>query len=221
MAFEVRGVIEGFFGHCYSQDPARGLWTMQQRMWVADLMAAKRQNTFVYAAKCDRKSMRDWRTAYTQVEMQEWAAFVRYCEERGITFVYGISPGANISMTGPALESDCAAAADKFSAFLRAGCRGFALCFDDGPMTATATDPSSGREVTLGEAHATAANVIRQLVEARAADMGLSGLSWYLCPRLYSGPEMLTHPHMASVKRTYLEQLNAISDPTFMFFWTG
>ncbi|KAH3766735.1 O-GlcNAcase NagJ [Pelomyxa schiedti] len=222
--FGVRGVVEGFFGHQYNDDPqGGGLWSFDRRKYVVDLMAAKNQNTFVYAAKCDPKNKNNWREDYTVEEMTQWTEFVHYCQAKGITFIFGISPGASFDWY-EAYDKDLETLTQKLINFaVQTGCRAFALCFDDGPLVLVPDDEV--KFGSLGEAHAATANAIHTVVTAALTTSSSTSLQWYICPRHYQGPLMMTNPELPqaafSVVRKYLDALNTITNSEFSFFWTG
>ena len=117
----LKGVIEGFYGHP---------WSQQQRLELLGWMQALELNTYLYCPKDDLKHRALWRECYTTDELQGLRELIEACRDRGIEFLYGIAPGLTIrySVDG---EMDLLRA--RFRQLVEAGCRSFAILFDDIP----------------------------------------------------------------------------------------
>ena len=117
----ISGVIEGFYG-----EP----WKPAERVQLFHRMAAWGLNTYLYAPKDDLKHRALWREPYTAPEAAAMEDLIRAAEERGIRFVYALSPGLDIRYTNPVDEE---ALRRRFEQLLDLGVRHFALLFDDIP----------------------------------------------------------------------------------------
>ena len=81
------GVIEGFYGQP---------WNQSERFELFDTMAAGGLNTYLYAPKDDLKHRAVWREAYSAEEMASLDSLIQRGKERGIHFIYALSPGLDI-----------------------------------------------------------------------------------------------------------------------------
>lgn len=120
-AFEVRGIVEGFYGPPWSHD---------ERLDLIRFIADRGMNTFVYAPKDDPLVRRDWRLQYSGGELERLAELIGECRERGVDFVYCLSPGLSIRYSD---EADAAALATKFESVLALGAARPGLLLDDIP----------------------------------------------------------------------------------------
>ncbi|MFV2061973.1 MAG: protein O-GlcNAcase [Chloroflexota bacterium] len=85
--FEVRGVIEGFYGRP---------WTHEQRLSLIDFLAARGMNAFVYSPKDDPLVRDEWRTPYDGEALQRLTELVDRCRAAGMELIWCISPGLSI-----------------------------------------------------------------------------------------------------------------------------
>lgn len=113
------GVVEGF----YSRP-----WSTEQRLDLYGKMKTFGLNTYVYAPKDDAKHRALWRQLYTDSEIDFLKKLISKCEETNVTFVYGISPGLDISYSQ---SKEVAALKGKLDQLQKAGCTGFCLLWDD------------------------------------------------------------------------------------------
>lgn len=118
-AFDVRGIVEGFYGPPWSHD---------ERLDMIRFIAARGMNTFVYAPKDDRLVRRDWREQYSGAELARLAELIAECERNNVDFVYCLSPGLSIRYSD---DADVSALADKFETVLGLGAGRLALLLDD------------------------------------------------------------------------------------------
>lgn len=86
--FFMCGVVEGF----YSRP-----WSTNQRLDLYGKMKSFGLNTYVYAPKDDAKHRALWRQLYTDSELEFLKRLMSKCEETNVAFIYGISPGLDIS----------------------------------------------------------------------------------------------------------------------------
>jgi hypothetical protein len=161
-------------------------------------------NRYLYAPKDDLKHRACWRQLYDHSEILELTRLIRDARRHGVTFIYGIGPGLDLRFASTA-------DADMLQARLRqlrsAGCRGFALLFDDLPLTLSSADARKFR--TPARAQAEVANDLRRTV-ARGGEL-------LFCPTIYCG----RMAGGAVSDSDYLKELGARLDETIDILWTG
>jgi protein O-GlcNAcase/histone acetyltransferase len=192
------GVVEGFYG---------APWTRGERSALFDWMAAFGLDTYVYAPKDDLKHRVLWREPYSTDEAGALEALVRACGERGLRFVYALSPGLDIRF---ALDADRARLRARVEQVLALGCGDVALLFDDIPGGLHPDDLS--RWGSLAAAQCDVANDTFGWLRARRP-----GARLLFCPTPYCG-------RMARAQLGgpgYLETLGRQLDPGIDVFWTG
>lgn len=113
------GVVEGFYGRPWTCDQRRELYSRMQRSGM---------NTYIYAPKDDIKHRALWRQPYTKEEEIKLKALIDAASAEGITFVYAISPGLDISFSS---VGDISILKRKMKQVGKLGCKAFALLFDD------------------------------------------------------------------------------------------
>ena len=118
-----RGVIEGFYGTA---------WTHQYRLDLMDHMGKCKMNTYIYAPKDDPKHRAQWRTAYTEKELDKLSELVGRATENNVKFVYAISPGLDMDL-GEGYKKDLEKLFDKCRSVYDLGVRNFAVLLDDIP----------------------------------------------------------------------------------------
>jgi protein O-GlcNAcase / histone acetyltransferase len=115
------GVVEGFYGQA---------WTHDQRLRVVQQMVGLRLNTYFYAPKNDLKHRAIWRETYSDSELKLFGELVQGCEQHGICFIYGLSPGLDIRFSEEAERNRIKL---RFAQLQKVGVQHFALLFDDLP----------------------------------------------------------------------------------------
>ncbi|MBI2168576.1 MAG: beta-N-acetylglucosaminidase domain-containing protein [Actinobacteria bacterium] len=120
--FEVRGVIEGFYG------PP---WSFPSRVRAVEFLAPRGMNAYVYAPKDDPFHRARWRDPYPDDELAGLVDFAGHCAEMGVRFGYAISPGLDID---PGNDADRAALWDKLAPLVDGGVDWIVLAFDDVPL---------------------------------------------------------------------------------------
>ncbi len=115
------GVIEGFYGRP---------WTMAGRVALFDRLAALGLDAYFYAPKDDLHHRALWRDPYPATDADDLGELIRACRQRGLRFIYGISPGLDIRYSHGS-EIDCLRA--RFEQVQRLGGEDFAILFDDIP----------------------------------------------------------------------------------------
>ncbi len=162
------GVIEGFYGRP---------WTREERSDLFDRMAAFGLTTYLYAPKDDLKHRALWRETYAADEAEALAALVRSCGERGIRFIYAISPGLDIRFSS---EADRARLWQRVDQMTALGCGHFALLFDDIPDRMHHED--AARWPYMAAAQAEVASALFRRVRERQP-----GARFLFCPTPYCG----------------------------------
>jgi protein O-GlcNAcase/histone acetyltransferase len=113
------GVVEGFYGRP---------WTAEQRRKLFNRMSKMKMNTYIYAPKDDAKHRAYWRDLYTVEEAEMLTTLIEAAEQRGITFVYAISPGLDMIYSDAKEMTKLKRKLKQVASF---GCKAFALLFDD------------------------------------------------------------------------------------------
>src|SRR3954470_7862278 len=122
------GVVEGFYGQA---------WTHQQRLHLFQQMAALELNTYFYAPKNDLKHRAIWRETYSDSELVLFGELIQVCEQHGLNFIYGLSPGLDIRFSEEAERNRIKLRIDQLR---KVGVQHFALLFDDLPGNMTDDD---------------------------------------------------------------------------------
>jgi hyaluronoglucosaminidase len=123
MPFEVRGVVEGFYG---------APWTHSERLAVVDFIGARGMNAFVYAPKDEAKHRAAWREPYDADELARFDSLAATARTAGVRVAFAVSPGLSIDYTA---TDDRAALLAKCARMLTFGIDWFVLALDDIPLT--------------------------------------------------------------------------------------
>ena len=193
----LKGVIEGFYGRP---------WSQQQRLELLGLMQELELNTYLYCPKDDLKHRALWRECYTSDELQGLRELIVACRDRGIEFFYGIAPGLTICYS-EAGELDSLRA--RFRQLLDAGCRSFAILFDD--IAGEMAEADSVVFGSLAKAQCETANAIYSELLARP------GGRLIFCPTPYCG-RMADKQHGGA---GYLDEVGRHLAEGIDLFWTG
>jgi hyaluronoglucosaminidase len=164
--FEIRGVIEGFYGNP---------WTQAQRLDCIRFLGARGMNTFVYGPKDDPLIRRRWREAYDPAALAGLAEVVATGVEASIETMYAISPGLSIRYSS---AEDRAVLLAKLEQVASLGVTRFALLLDDLP-TELAHAEDRAVYADIAEAHGA-------LSSAVAAGLGAER-HLVVCPLVYHG----------------------------------
>jgi hyaluronoglucosaminidase len=121
-SFDVRGVVEGFYG-----TP----WSHESRLHAFTFLAPRGANAYVYAPKDDAKHRADWRTPYDPSELARFSELAEAAAANGIRFGFAISPGLDITYES---EKDRAALMAKLAPLRAANIDWFLFLVDDIPM---------------------------------------------------------------------------------------
>ena len=193
----LKGVIEGFYGRP---------WSQQQRLELLGLMQELELNTYLYCPKDDLKHRALWRELYSDNELCGLRALIKSCRDHAIEFLYGIAPGLTICYSDD-LEMELLQA--RFRQLLDAGCRSFAILFDDIPGKMSEAD--SVTYGSLAKAQCETANAIYCELLAKL------GSRLIFCPTPYCG-RMADDQHGGA---NYLNEVGRHLDVDIDLFWTG
>lgn len=192
------GVIEGFYG------PP---WTRAERLELSGWLRGSGLNSYLYAPKDDLKQRAAWREDYTSSEAAALRELAAECQNRGLRFIYAVSPGLDIRYSSPA---DLNRLKARLTQMLGLGCRDFCLLFDDIPDQMHPEDASQFG--SLAAAQAAISNELLRWSRQLAA-----GVRCLFCPTAYCG-------RMAAAGLGgpgYLEQIGRELLPEIGIFWTG
>ncbi len=82
------GIIEGYFGRC---------WSWQDRAKVVDILAPTGYSFFHYAPKIDAKLRKNWAELHDAQESEALTRFAAHCRKRRVRFGVGLTPyGAHL-----------------------------------------------------------------------------------------------------------------------------
>jgi len=188
------GVVEGF----YSRP-----WSVDQRLDLYEKMEKYRLNTYIFCPKDDTKHRALWRQLYTDSELQFLKRLIDKCRENNVTFVYGISPGLDISYSKAKEVGLLKAKLDQLKS---AGCGGFCLLWDD--IETTLPQEDSHAFESLAEAQIAISNQV-------FAHLGRP--LFLFCPTEYCGNR--AYPNVKN--SNYLQSLGKKLDKEIKVFWTG
>jgi hyaluronoglucosaminidase len=197
-AFDVRGVIEGFYNNPFS---------VNQRRTTLRLMRVLRQNTYFYAPKDDPESSTSWATPYPAERGAEIRDAVMEAEANGVELVWGAAPVLAVAYKKPeqsirfSSDEDFARLVAKIDSVRSLGVRRFALLFDDVPAPLY-HEADRAAFPTAAAAHAALANRL-------VATLG-DGI--YFVGRFYTRFDGW---------EAYNDELGRLLDPRVDVLWTG
>lgn len=120
-AFEIRGVVEGFYG-----TP----WTMEDRATLLKEMGGMNMNMYVYAAKDDLLHRQEWQKPYPASFMDAFQKLVQTGLQNNVEVSIAISPGLTVTYSDSKMID---ALVSKYIGFANMGVRNFCLFLDDIP----------------------------------------------------------------------------------------
>ena len=135
------GVVEGFYGRT---------WTHAQRLDLFSHLPEWGLNTYFYSPKDDLKHRAAWRETYDDSELAPMRELVSDCRNRGLHFIYGLSPGLDIRFSDP---DEHQAIRHRLEQMIALGVQHFALLFDDLPGNMTDRDRAAFPSVAAAQAH--------------------------------------------------------------------
>ena len=192
------GVVEGFYGRP---------WSHQQRLDLFRNMAGWGLNTYFYSPKDDLKHRACWRETYDAEETARMGQLVSACQENGLKFFYGLSPGLDIHFSKSA---EIERIKERFRQLQQMGTQHFALLFDDLPGEMRKEDSKQFPSIAAAQAYV--ANQVYNWLYASNSDARL-----LFCPTPYCD-------RMVKWKlggEDYLDDLGAELHPNIEVLWTG
>jgi len=166
MRFEIRGIVEGFYG-----TP----WRHEDRLWCLERIGRWGMNFYAHAPKQDPFHRDRWREPWPSGHLEAFAELFAAGERCGVTVCPTLAPGLSIRYSDP---SDRAALVAKYAALVERGARSLGLLLDDVP-TALAHDADRRAFGSAGAAHGALAEHLREALGP--------GLHWWVCPTDYLG----------------------------------
>lgn len=191
--FELRGVVEGFYGRP---------WTMQERAGLFDFMSDHGFNAYIYAPKNDPLHRERWREPYSEEALEAFQGLIDHARRNQIDFVFAISPGLSLRYAD---DSELEMLWNKLDIFAQLGVRSFGLFLDDIPPELVDAEDRR-RFATLADAQAHLIGRLYERMQAHTPPLRLM-----VCPTVYCGSP--DHP--------YLAELGASVALDIDILWTG
>jgi len=168
---------------------------------MVDFLGAQGYNMFVYAPKNEPLHRKRWHEPYLPAELRRFAGLLHQCRERGMEFVFGISPMKFHYSDEACLQTLW----QKLEPMHVDGVRSFALLLDDMPDKFHHADDGD-RFASIAHAQAWLNNqLLARLIDAGGVDRLI------FCPTEYCGEGV----------SPYLQTLGAELHPAIDVFWTG
>lgn len=193
-SFQIRGVIEGFYGQP---------WSHRQRLRMLAFLRDCKFNLYIYAPKNDQFHRRKWRQKYPVDKMASMRELIKTAQESHIDFCFAVSPGNSIKYSS---KEDFDKLLAKYLEFQRLGVHWFGLFLDDIPKRIKYQTDRTFFHGSLAEAQAYLANNLYEAIlqyDKRT--------KFLFCPTEYRG----TSPS------EYVNILGAKLHPEIMVMWTG
>ncbi|MDL2276757.1 beta-N-acetylglucosaminidase domain-containing protein, partial [Breznakia sp. OttesenSCG-928-G09] len=123
-----RGSIEGFYAHV---NKGGAEWTWEQRKDQVRFYGKTKMNTYIFAPKDDPYHRAKWREDYPEADMKQIIETAAIAKQNKVDFVFALSPGNDIALTGTNAEADYQTLVKKCNKMYDGGVRSFAIFFDD------------------------------------------------------------------------------------------
>jgi hyaluronoglucosaminidase len=150
--FQVRGVLEGFYGKP---------WLKQPRLAMLPWMGDYKFNIYLYTPKDDNKLRLGWRVSLSEKELAEVKNINDLAADHFVKYCWSLSPGMSINFSS---DKDMKAAYRKYKSVLEVGVRCFTIAFDDVGPVLSPTD--RGKFATYWEGQVAFTNrVVGKLLE--------------------------------------------------------
>jgi hyaluronoglucosaminidase len=189
--FEIRGVVEGFYGVYY---------TFPERNDLIRFLGRHGYNSYIYGPKNDRQHRARWWQPYPDEIMAQFAETVAAAREVGVSFCYAIAP---ITYEN---EDDLYRVAAKLRAFFDIGVRSFCVLMDD-IMPSSDSDADGRGYQHFARLHGDICNQLFMMLQGLSAECTLS-----MCPIDYYGRAPFSN---------YLRALGELLHPAIDVFYTG
>ena len=193
-AFQIRGVIEGFYG------PP---WSHEDRLDMLRFEGQHSMNTYIYAPKDDPYHRKLWREPYPAEQMERLRALAAAARENFVHFTFAISPGLSMTYSS---DADFRTLTRKLQSVAQLGVTDFALLLDDVPQDLVHPEDRA-RFKTLAVAHTDLINRLYDDLKSRSPENRLT-----VCPTTYTNEWG---------NRDYLRELGAGVNPAIPLDWTG
>lgn len=191
--FQIRGVVEGFYG---------APWSMEERARILREMARLKMNLYVYAPKNDLLHRHQWETPYPLEFIRDFEKLVEEGKRYGVSVAMALSPGLTLTY-GDSGQID--ALVRKYLSFSAIGVRDFCLFLDDIPLTLQKESDQAAFS-DLAEAQVFFTNQVYERLK------NLSNVTAFLfCPTQYCGDSLTA----------YLEKIGTGMHPDIDALWTG
>lgn len=190
--FEIRGIIEGFYG-----TP----WRHEDRLDVISFIKDYRMNSYFYAPKDDPYHRQLWREPYPKQELIKLLELVHHAKESNVDFYFCISPGNDFIYTQ---SNEFEALFRKMDHLIEHGVKHFSLLMDD--IDYVLKGESFERFQRPGVAHAYISNRLNRYIASKLKDY-----TFVMCPTEY----------WQNWDTEYRKDLREELDPEIMVFWTG
>ena len=119
---ETRGFIEGYYGNP---------WSTEDRVELMRWGGYYKQNAYVYAPKDDPKHNAEWRSLYSDEEIEKIATLAKAGNDSKCRFVYALHPFMNQPLSFWDYQKDLEVLKAKYLQVIDAGCRQIMLSADD------------------------------------------------------------------------------------------
>lgn len=123
--FKWRGIIEGFYGRC---------WTLEERRNMMQFMGKHGMNMYIYAPKDDPYHRAQWAVPYPDDHLFELKELVKSSFDNNVTLVFALSPGLSIEYAN---SEHFNLLLEKYRQLQAIGVDSFGLFFDDIPVEPT------------------------------------------------------------------------------------
>jgi protein O-GlcNAcase/histone acetyltransferase len=192
------GVVEGFYGRP---------WSQAERLELLDRLAGWGMNAYFYAPKDDLKHRAIWRERYEPNELTSLQALIDASKERGMKFIYGLSPGLDIRFAD---AQEVACIEQRFAQLLEVGCRHFGLLFDD--LTGELSSADLQEYSSLAAAECSISNQVFTWLRKQSPQSQM-----LFCPTAYC--DRMDRWQLGG--GGYLDAIGSLLDPKVDVLWTG
>lgn len=192
--FQVRGVIEGFYGVYY---------TPPERNELIRFIGENGFHLYIYGPKNDRQHRARWREPYSKVIMEQFSETVKIAEKAGVEFCYSIGSGVSMNY---ASEKDLDWIKKKFTTFYEIGVRSFAVLLDD-ISSEFRHEEEKNKYRSYAEAHSDVSNQLYNWLKEMDPSNKL-----LMCPTDYHGSAPFS---------SYIHELGEGLHPDIDIFYTG
>lgn len=190
------GTIEGYYGTPWSDGERRRMMLQLARLGFG---------SYLYQPKWDLLNREQWRTPYSEEQIERFAALRRFGERVGVTMIFGLGPAFDMIVDDPGERETLI---DKLAPLVEAGFRDFELGFDD--IEFSVSDPVDG---AMGAKHVDLVNWTREQLGAFAGEP----VRMWMMPTPYSTDRQF---NVFPDGSDYLDQLAGL-DESVRVLWNG